>query len=135
LLPIIVLAFVACEQPAPRPVQMGEPMRMGPFLLRAATVEVLIDRPYHRPDEIRVGFVLAGGNRFERMDFADSVTQRGIFVRTAAGWRQECRLEGTSEDQQALAVVAHPPRGSSGFKVEIVNPYGEPARFMVDLGR
>lgn len=114
---------------------MGEPMRMGPFLLRAATVEVMIDQPYGRPDELKVTFVLAGGNRFERMDFADRVTERGVFVRTVAGWRQQCRLEGASEDQQTQTVVTYPPHGSTGFRVEIVNPYGEPASFMVDLGQ
>jgi hypothetical protein len=135
LLLAAALAVSACRPPEPVPVQMGQPMHMGDFYLRAATVELRRDLRYGGPDKLTVTFALSGGSRFDRMEFIGRVAQQGVFLRSASGWRDRYSLDDSTDDQESPRLVAEPPRGSHGFKVEIGNPYGSPPGFIVDLGQ
>jgi hypothetical protein len=60
------------------------------------------------------------------------------YVRTSSGWRDRVWVLARGEQAQDFIVHANPPLGSSGFVLEIGNPYAqgdEPERFIVDLGR
>lgn len=124
----------ACAKP--ERVQMGQVMRMGQFVLRADSMA--IEYVYYRdnPLEVHVYFTLGGGNRFDRAEFSEVVSRRGpVFITTSAGWRQRGWLSCGEQEWRTLHLVASAPRGSSGYALEIGNPYGEPRRFILDLGK
>ena len=111
-------------------------MRMGQFVLRADSVAVYSREHQGVPLEVKVEFTVGGGNRFDRLDFTERVSSDGrVYLASSAGWRQRCWLAGADEDQRRAQVVGTPPRGSSGYSLEIGNPYGEPRRFILDLGK
>ena len=109
---------------------------MGQFVLRADSVEVYSREHQGLPLEVTIHFTVGGGNRFDRLDFAETVSRDGrIHITSSTGWRDRCWLLGEGEDQRNARVQANPPRGSRGYTLEIGNPYGEPKRFVLDLGR
>jgi len=111
-------------------------MRMGQFVLRADSVEVYSREHQGVPLEVKVLFTLGGGNRFDRLAFAETISRKGrVYLTTSAGWRDRCGFGGVGEDQRIAQVLGYPPRGSSGYSLEIGNPYGEPKRFILDLGK
>lgn len=131
---LLALAAWACAKP--ERVQMGQVMRMGQFVLRADSVQVYSREHQGVPLEVKVVFTLGGGNRFDRLDFAEAVARQGrVYLMTSAGWRDRCWFAGEGDDQRSAHVIGNPPRGSSGYSLEIGNPYGEPKRFILDLGR
>ena len=131
---ILALAAGACAKP--ERVQMGQVMRMGQFVLRADSVEVYSRQHQGVPLEVKVFFTIGGGNRFDRLEFAETVSRKGrVYLVAASGWRDRCWLSGVEEDQRAAHVIGNPPRGSSGYSLEIGNPYGDPRRFILDLGK
>jgi hypothetical protein len=124
----------ACAKP--ERVQMGQVMRMGQFVLRADSVQTHSRDSRYRPLEVRVVFTLGGGNRFDRLGFAEAVTYKSrVYLNTSAGWRDRCAFGWIDEDLRTIHVSGYPPGGSSGFTLEIGNPYGEPRRFILDLGK
>ena len=134
LLVLAGTATAACAKP--ERVQVGQVMRMGQFVLRADSVQVYSREHQGVPLEVKVIFTLGGGNRFDRLDFAEAVARRGrVYLVTSAGWRDRCWITGVGEDQRTLEVLGHPPRGSRGYSLDIGNPYGEPKRFILDLGQ
>lgn len=131
---LLTLATGACTKP--ERVQMGQVMRMGQFVLRADSVQVYSREHQGVPLEVKVVFTLGGGNRFDRVDFAEAVARRGrVYLITSAGWRDRCWFAGEGDDQRSAYVIGTPPRGSSGYSLDIGNPYGEPKRFILDLGK
>lgn len=109
---------------------------MGKFVLRADSVEAYGRAPQGVPWEVKVLFSLEGGNRFERYDFAEAVSRKGrVYFTTSAGWRDRYWLSGAGDEHRTLHLFAYPPLESRGYTLEIGNPYGEPRRFIVDLGR
>jgi hypothetical protein len=115
---------------------MGQVMRMGQFVLRADSVQVYSRQHQGVPLEVKVVFTLGGGNRFDRNEFAETISGKGhVYLVTSAGWRDRCGFASAGEDQRTAEVYGRPPRGSSGYTLEIGNPYGEPKRFILDLGR
>jgi hypothetical protein len=115
---------------------MGQVMRMGQFVLRADSVEVYSRQHQGVPLEVKVFFTIGGGNRFDRLEFAETVSRKGrVYLVAASGWRDRCWLSGAGEDQRAAHVIGNPPPGSSAYSLEIGNPYGEPRRFILDLGK
>jgi hypothetical protein len=127
-------ATAACAKP--EPVQMGQVMRMGQFVLRADSVDVYSRAHQGVPLEVKVFFTVGGGNRFDRLEFAETVSRKGrVFLVTSAGWRNRCWLSGIGEDQRRAYVVGNPPLDSRGYSLEIGNPYDEPKRFILDLGK
>lgn len=131
---LLALVTAGCERP--EPVQMGQVMRMGQFVLRADAVRVYSREHQGVPLEVEVFFTLGGGNRFERLDFAEAVSRRsGVYLTTSAGWRRRCWLFGVGDDQRKLRLTGTPPRDSRGYALDIGNPYGKPRRFVLDLGR
>ena len=127
-------AAAACAKP--ERVQIGQVMRMGQFVLRADAVDVYSRAQQGVPLEVKVLFTVGGGNRFDRLEFAETVSRKGrVFLVTTAGWRDRCWLSGIGEDQRSAYVVGNPPLDSRGYSLEIGNPYGEPRRFVLDLGR
>ncbi len=115
---------------------MGQVMRIGQFVLRADSVQVYSREHQGVPLEVKVEFTLGGGNRFDRIGFTEEVSGKGrVYLVTAAGWRSRCWISGIGEDQRSAYVVGNPPRGSSGYSLDIGNPYGEPKRFILDLGK
>ena len=134
LLAAVGTATAACAKP--ERVQIGQVMRMGQFVLRADSVQVYSREHQRVPLEVKVLFTLGGGNRFDRLDFAEAVSRKGrVYLTTSAGWRDQCGFDSVGEDQRTVEVLGWPPRGSSGFALEIGNPYGEPKRFVLDLGK
>jgi hypothetical protein len=128
------LAAAACQEP--ERVQIGQVMRMGQYVLRADAVRVYSRAHQGVPLEVKVEFTLGGGNRFDRLEFAETVSSKGqVFLAASGGWRERCWLSGVGEDQRQAEVVGNPPDGSTGFTLEIGNPYGEPKRFVLDLGK
>jgi len=131
---ILAIAAGACAEP--ERVRMGQVMRMGQFVLRADSVAVYSRQHQGVPLEVKVEFTIGGGNRFDRLDFTETVSSRGrVYLVSADGWRQRCWLSGAGEDQRRAQVVGTPPGGSSGYSIEIGNPYGKPGRFILDLGK
>lgn len=115
---------------------MGQVMRMGQFVLRADSVAVYSRQHQGVPLEVKVVFTVGGGNRFERLEFAEAVARQGrVYLITSTGWRDRCWFAGAGEDQRSAELYGHPPKGSSGYTLEIGNPYGEPKRFILDLGK
>jgi hypothetical protein len=134
LLAIAALAAGACA--TPERVEIGQVMRMGQFVLRADSVEVYSRQHQGVPLEVQVHFTIGGGNRFDRLDFAETLSRKGgIFITASSGWRDRCWLLGEGDDQRNAYVQSSPPLGSSGFTMDIRNPYGEPKRFVLDLGK
>lgn len=124
----------ACAKP--ERVQMGQVMRMGQFVLRADSVDVFSRAHQGVALEVKVVFTLGGGNRFDRVGFTETVSQKGrVYLITSTGWRDRCAFGWIGEDLRTLQVSGYPPRGSSGYSLEIGNPYGEPKRFILDLGK
>ena len=133
---VIVAAFLATGCSKPERIQVGQVMRMGQFVLRADRVEAERSFTASMPLEVRVHFTIGGGNRFDRVEFTETVSSRGrVVMSSATGWRIPCWLSGTDDDMRHASVVTHPPLGSSGYSLEIGNPYGEPRRFILDLGK
>ena len=133
---LVFLALAAAACASPERVQIGQVMRMGQFVLRADSVEVYSREHQGVPLEVMVHFTVGGGNRFDRLDFAETVSRRGrIYITSSAGWRDRCWLLGEGEDRRNARLQANPPRGSRGYTLEIDNPYGEPKRFILDLGK
>jgi hypothetical protein len=134
---ILALASVGAAGCAkPERVQIGQVMRMGQFVLRADAVQVYSREHQGVPREVKVEFTVGGGNRFDRLEFTEAVSGRGrVYLASSSGWRQRCWLSGVGDDQRVAQVVGTPPRGSSGYSLVIGNPYGEPKRFILDLGR
>ena len=131
---VTVLLAAACAKPAR--VQIGQVMRMGQFVLRADSVEVYSLAHQGVPLEVKVLFTLGGGNRFDRLEFAETVSGKGrVYLVAATGWRDRCWLSGIGDDQRSAHAVCNPPAGSRGFTLDIGNPYGEPKRFVLDLGK
>ena len=123
----------ACAKP--ERIQMGQVMRMGQFVLRADDVEVS-SRPYGDVLDVKVTFTVGGGNRFDRLEFTETVSRKGrVYITAAGGWKTPSWLSSGPGDVRNAFVFAYPPRGSHGYTLEIGNPYGEPKRFIVDLGR
>lgn len=111
---------------------------MGQFVLRADSVQVYDRgrRGVPPEPEVKVVFTVGGGNRFDRNDFAEAVTLKGhVYLMTASGWRDRCAFAAVGDELRIGEVYGHPPAGSSGFSLEIGNPYGEPRRFILDLGK
>ena len=134
LLAVMAIGAGACAKP--QPVQVGQVMRMGQFVLRADSVRVYSRAHQGVPLEVKVEFTLGGGNRFDRVEFTEAVSRDGrVYLTASNGWRQRCWLSGLGEDQRRAEVVGTPPKGSSGYSLEIGNPYGEPKRFVLDLGK
>jgi hypothetical protein len=136
LLAAVATATAACAKP--ERVQIGQVMRMGPFVLRADSARVYhLDRRGVPPElEVEVTFTIGGGNRFDRNDFAEAVSRKGrVYLTTGSGWRDRCALVAVHDDKRTGEVHGRPPDGSSGYSLEIGNPYGEPKRFILDLGK
>ena len=134
LLAVVATATEACAKPAR--VQIGQVMTMGQYVLRADAVHVYSRAHQGVPLEVKVEFTLGGGNRFDRVEFTETVSREGrVYLTTSNGWRQRCWLSGVGEDQRQAEVVGNPPKGSSGYSLEIGNPYGKPKRFVLDLGK
>jgi hypothetical protein len=134
LLALAAAATAGCAKP--ERVQVGQVMRMGQFVLRADSVRVYSREHQGVPLEVEVLFTLGGGTRFDRLDFTEAVSRKGqVYLSTSAGWRDRCWLSGIGEDQREARLTANPPRGSGGYTLEIGNPYGEPKRFVLDLGK
>jgi hypothetical protein len=128
------VAVAGCAKP--ERVEIGQVMRMGQFVLRADSVRVYSREHQGVPLEVEVLFTLGGGNRFDRLEFTETVSRKGrAYLTTSSGWREPCWLSGIGEDQRAARLTGNPPRGSSGYTLEIGNPYGEPKRFILDLGK
>ena len=128
------LAIVACAKP--ERVQMGQVMRMGQFVLRADSVRVYSREHQGVPLEVEVLFTLGGGHRFDRLEFTETVSRKGrVYLTTSSGWREPCWLSGIGEDQRAARLTGNPPQDGSGYTLDIGNPYGEPERFILDLGK
>ena len=133
---LVLTALVLAGCGSTERIAMRQDMRMGRFVLRATSVEVYAQSRQGEPLEVEVLFRLDGGNRFERADFAENVSRRGrVLIRTSAGWRDRCWLGGVGEDVRTLKLRASPPLGSSGYVLEIGNPYGRPSKYVLDLGR
>lgn len=130
-----VLALAACQGPPPTPVALGDPMPMGPFTLRAVSIDSYSRAHQGVPWEIEVRFTLEGGNRFERDDFANAVTHKGLTIRDAAGWSERGWLLWRNDERTLFAVQVNPPQEGHGYTARIANPYGKPAAYVVDLGR
>jgi len=134
LLAVVGTATAACAKP--ERVQIGQVMTLGQYVLRADAVRVYSRAHQGVPLEVKVEFTLGGGNRFDRLEFTEAVSREGrVYLTTSNGWRQRCWLLGVVEDQRQAEVVGTPPKGSSGFTLEIGNPYGEPKRFILELGK
>lgn len=110
-------------------------MRLGAFTLRATSVDVYSRAHQGVPLEVEVLFRLAGGNRFDRADFAETLSRRGLRFRSREGWQDRVWLLGRDDTFQTLVLHANPPAGSHGYTLEIGNPYGEPRLYLLDLGR
>jgi hypothetical protein len=133
-LALAAAAAAGCAKP--ERVQIGQVMRMGQFVLRADSVEVYRRNSQFKPLEVKILFTLGGGNRFDRLEFAETVSRRGrVYLASSAGWREPAWLSGIGEDQRTMQTYGHPPRDSKGYSLEIGNPYGEPRRFILDLGK
>lgn len=131
---ILALMAGACAQP--ERVAIGQVMTMGQFVLRADGVRVYSRAHQGVPIEVKVEFTLGGGNRFDRLDFTESVSRKGrVYLTDSSGWRRRCWISGVGEDLRQAEVIGNPPEGSSGYMLEIGNPYGEPKRFILDLGK
>lgn len=131
---LLALAAGACAKL--ERVQIGQVMRMGQFVLRADSVEIYSRAHQGVPLEVTVLFTVGGGGRFDRNDFLEAVSREGrVYMTTSAGWRDRCWLSGVGEDQRAAYVSGNPPPGSRAYSLEIGNPYGEPKRFVLDLGK
>ena len=131
---LLTLATGACTKP--ERVQMGQIMRMGQFVLRADSVQVYSRDSRYKPLEVRVVLTLGGGNRFDRVGLAEAVTYKSrVYFTTSAGWRDRTAFGWIGEDVRTIHVSGYPPRGSSGYSLDIGNPYGEPKRFILDLGK
>lgn len=130
----LLVLLAGCSGP-PQRVALQQDMQMGPFTLQATSIEAYSRSHQGVPWEVAVSFSLSGGNRFDRADFADRVSRRGpITFLTSDGWRDRTWLLTRSEDCTTLVMHANPPLGSHGYTVEIGNPYGEPSKFVLDLG-
>ncbi len=133
---LIIAALGAAACAKPEHVQMGQVMRMGQFVLRADSARVYSREHQGVPLEVEVLFTVGGGNRFDRADFTEFVSRKGlVYLATSAGWRDRCWLASAGEDRREARLTGNPPRGSSGYTLEIGNPYGEPTRFILDLGK
>jgi hypothetical protein len=130
----LLLLADGCAKP-PQRVAMQEDMRMGSFTLRATDVSVYSRAHQGVPLEIAVMFRISGGNRFDRSDFAETISRRyRLTFRTANGWEDRSWLLARDQEYSTFAAQANPPLGSKGYTLEIGNPYGEPAAFLIDLG-
>ncbi|MFC3071117.1 hypothetical protein [Phenylobacterium soli] len=135
-LPVLAAVLaLACCAPQPTPAVMGEDMAMGPFTLRAVSAASYSRAHQGVPWEVEVRFTVAGGNRFERDDFANAVNRKGLRVHDAAGWSERGWLLWRNDERTLFAVQVNPPAEGHGYVAEIHNPYGKPAVYRVDLGR
>ncbi len=115
---------------------MGETFRMGEFRLRVQSVQVEDRRHQGVPLDVEIRLSCDGGNRFDRMDFADALSRKGrVYLRAEGGWRKRLSLSASGDDARALVAHAYPPPGSRGYVLTLGNPYGSPRQFQVDLGR
>ena len=129
-----LLPLAACQPPPPTPVAVGDPMPMGPFVLRAVSVDSYSRAHQGVPWEVEVRFTVEGGNRFERDDFANAVTHKGLVIKDAAGWRERGWLLWRNDERTLFAVQVHPPQEGHGYTARVANPYDKPAAYVVDLG-
>lgn len=118
-----------------RPAAVQQDMAMGPFTLRAVSVEAYSRAHQGVPWEVQVMFTLTGGNRFDRAEFAETVSRRGISFQTSDRWHDRGWLLARGDDRTVFALQVNPPLGSHGYTVQIPNPYGKPAAYLLDLGR
>jgi hypothetical protein len=136
---LVLAALSSCTEKKEARVGMREDFRMGPFTLRAVSVEAYTRTHQGVPFEVEVRLRCTGGNRFDRLDFGDTVTFKSrAYFRTSAGWRDRVAVLSRGDRAEDFAVYGNPPPGSSGFVLEIGNPYakaGDPDRFLIDLGR
>lgn len=124
----------SCAQPAR--VRMRETLEMGKFRVRVESVTVEDRRHQGVPVEVRVRLNCDGGNRFERMDFAETMNRKGkAWLMSEEGWRERVSFLTSGEDARALVLQAYPPRDMRNYVLRIDNPYGKPKRLEVELVR
>ena len=130
-----VLAGVwSCAKP--ERARMGETIEMGRFRVRVESIEVEDRRHQGVPVEVRVRLRCDGGNRFERMDFADLLSRKGkVYLRAEDGWSERLYFTSTGEDARSMVMAAYPKQDRRGYVLSIGNPYGQPARVEVELRR
>jgi hypothetical protein len=136
LLALTALSWGCSQEKSAR---LGEQLRMGPFTLRVTSVDAYTRGHQGVPFEVEVRVTCDGGNRFERMDFADTLSKKEkIYFSTSGGWRDRAWMLARGDDNRDFVLHANPPLDSKGFVLDIGNPYAkwdEPGRILVDLGR
>ena len=119
--------------------RVGQDLQLGPYVLRVTSVEAYTRAHQGVPFEVEMRVRCDGGNRFERMDFAEKLSRTGrIRFSTAQGWRERGWLLARGDDFHDFVIHANPPLQSKGMMLEIGNPYAkarEPDLILVDLGR
>ena len=119
-------------------VRVGDEIRMGAFTLRVTSVDSYSREHQGVPWEVVIEVECSGGNRFERLDFAETLSRRGrIHFSTAERFHERAWLIRKSDDAAEFDIHLNPPQASKGMTLEFSNPrpkFGEPDRFVVDLG-
>lgn len=128
-----LLLVLSCGPP--RQARVGETVEMGPFRVRVESVEVEDRRHQGVELEMRVRLSVDGGNRFERMDFADRMNRARAYLEAADGWRQKVWVLTSGEDARSIALAGYPGKDRRGYRLSLGNPYGKPSRVEVELGR
>lgn len=124
----------SCTRPAQA--RIGQTIEMGPFRVRVESVEVVDRRHQSVPVEVRVRLTCDGGNRFERMDFADLLSRKGkAYLRAADGWNERLHFMSSGDDARSMTLTGYPKEDRRGYVLSLGNPYGKPSRVEVDLGR
>jgi hypothetical protein len=118
-----------------RRARVGETIEMGTFRVRVESIEVEDRRHQGVAVEVRVRLSVDGGNRFERMDFADRLNRERIYLRAEDGWRERLYGNSAGADARGIELAAYPGKDRSGYRLSIGNPHGGPSRVEVELGR
>ncbi len=128
--------FAASCGHSTRQVRVGETFTVGNFALRVQSINVADRRHQGVELDVEIRLSCDGGNRFDRIDFADSISRSGrVYLRAQSGWRERLYLSTWGESAAELVAHAYPPADARGLVLSIRNPSGEPGEFEVDLGR
>ena len=134
---LIAILFAGCTRE--RRIRIGQDIRMDPFTLRVTSVEGYSRAHQGIPWEVEIRLDCSGGNRFERMDFAEALSRKGgVRFATAEGWHDRAWLLRRGDDMREFFIHVNPPEKSSGMTLALRDPRQSAAgrdRILVDLGK
>lgn len=115
-----LMAFMAlCSCTKETRLHRGDRISFGSFELTVTSFDSYSREHQGVPWEVEIRLDCKGGNRFERIDFAESLSRRGrIYFYNAEGWRERVWLFRKGDDAQEFYIRANPPKDSRQMYLE-----------------